>query len=104
MRKNWLTCRREKKWILSESRNRSDSTRLPDNVLLSWMSIWRISAGISWKAVSYVALLDESRTDLVRPDGLTKLFAEIRQKQTVQDLSPQYQKFAEWLRIEYVYA
>jgi predicted PhzF superfamily epimerase YddE/YHI9 len=35
-------------------------------------------------------------------DGLTKLFAEIREKQTVEDLSPQYQKFAEWLRIEYV--
>lgn len=31
---------------------------------------------------------------------MTKLFAEIRQKQTVNDLSPQYQKFAEWLRIE----
>jgi predicted PhzF superfamily epimerase YddE/YHI9 len=35
-------------------------------------------------------------------DGLTKLFAEIREKPTVEDLSPQYQKFAEWLRIEYV--
>ena len=48
-------------------------------------------------------VLDETRTDSVYPDGLTKLFAEIRHKQTVQDLSPQYQKFAEWLRIEYVY-
>lgn len=37
-------------------------------------------------------------------DGLTKLFAEIKEKQTVEDLSPQYQKFAEWLRIEYVTA
>lgn len=36
------------------------------------------------------------------PDGLTKLFAEIREKPTIADLSPQYQKFAEWLRIEYV--
>jgi hypothetical protein len=35
-------------------------------------------------------------------DGLTKLFAEIREKPTIADLSPQYQKFAEWLRIEYV--
>jgi predicted PhzF superfamily epimerase YddE/YHI9 len=40
--------------------------------------------------------------DLSVADGLTKLFAEIREKQTVEDLSPQYQKFAEWLRIEYV--
>lgn len=36
-------------------------------------------------------------------DGLTKLFAEIREKNCIADLSPQYQKFAEWLRIEYVF-
>lgn len=35
-------------------------------------------------------------------DGLTKLFAEIREKSCIAELSPQYQKFAEWLRIEYV--
>lgn len=35
-------------------------------------------------------------------DGLTKLFSEIREKNTIADLSPEYQKFAEWLRIEYV--
>lgn len=35
-------------------------------------------------------------------DGLTKLFAEIREKNCIEELSPQYQKFAEWLRIEYV--
>lgn len=34
------------------------------------------------------------------PDGLTKLFAEIREKPCIDELSPQYQKFAEWLRIE----
>src|SRR3569833_2069552 len=28
------------------------------------------------------------------------LFKEIKEKQTIQDLSIQYQKFAEWLRIE----
>lgn len=37
---------------------------------------------------------------LTRVDGLTKLFSEIREKQTIEDLSPQYLKFAEWLRIE----
>jgi hypothetical protein len=31
---------------------------------------------------------------------LTKLFAEIRQKDHLEDLSLQYKKFAEWLRIE----
>jgi hypothetical protein len=35
-------------------------------------------------------------------DGLTKLFAEIREKEKIQDLTIEYQKFAEWLRIEYV--
>lgn len=33
-------------------------------------------------------------------NGLTKLFSEIKDKPTIQDLSIQYQKFAEWLRIE----
>ena len=28
------------------------------------------------------------------------LFKEIKEKETIQDLSIQYQKFAEWLRIE----
>lgn len=31
---------------------------------------------------------------------MTKLFAEIRKKSCIAELSPQYQKFAEWLRIE----
>jgi hypothetical protein len=35
-------------------------------------------------------------------DGLTKLFQEIRDKEHLTDLSVQYQKFAEWLRIEYM--
>lgn len=34
------------------------------------------------------------------PDGLTKLFAEVKQKNTIAELSPEYKKFAEWLRIE----
>lgn len=33
-------------------------------------------------------------------NGLTKLFQEIKDKEKIQDLSIQYQKFAEWLRIE----
>ena len=40
------------------------------------------------------------RRDIVESNGLTKLFQEIKDKQTIQDLSVQYQKFAEWLRIE----
>ena len=33
-------------------------------------------------------------------DGLTKLFREIKVKNSIAELSPEYQKFAEWLRIE----
>lgn len=40
------------------------------------------------------------RRDVVESNGLTKLFQEIKDKKTIQDLSIQYQKFAEWLRIE----
>ena len=35
-------------------------------------------------------------------DGLSKLFAEIRVKEKIEDLTVEYKKFAEWLRIEYV--
>lgn len=40
------------------------------------------------------------RRDIVERNGLTMLFKEIKDKKTIQDLSIQYQKFAEWLRIE----
>ena len=33
-------------------------------------------------------------------DGLSKLFQEIKEKEKIEDLSIEYQKFAEWLRIE----
>lgn len=35
-------------------------------------------------------------------DGLTKLFKEIKEKDTIDELSLEYKKFAEWLRIESV--
>lgn len=38
----------------------------------------------------------------IRADGLTKLFAEIKEKPKIADLTVEYQKFAEWLRIESV--
>lgn len=44
--------------------------------------------------------MEEFRRDIVESNGLTKLFKEIKDKPTIQDLSIQYQKFAEWLRIE----
>ncbi|PGG96316.1 tRNA (guanine37-N1)-methyltransferase [Blastomyces parvus] len=44
--------------------------------------------------------MEQFRQDIVENNGLTKLFQEIRAKNTIEELSPQYQKFAEWLRIE----
>ncbi|KAI0164842.1 succinate flavoprotein subunit [Xylariaceae sp. FL1272] len=44
--------------------------------------------------------MEKFRQDIVERNGLTKLLQEIKEKETVQDLSLQYQKFAEWLRIE----
>jgi hypothetical protein len=40
------------------------------------------------------------RQDIIERNGLTMLFREIKEKKTIQELSIQYQKFAEWLRIE----
>jgi Domain of unknown function in PX-proteins (DUF3818) len=44
--------------------------------------------------------MERFRRDIVESNGLSKLFAEIRQKEKISDLSVEYQKFAEWLRIE----
>ncbi|GAM90919.1 hypothetical protein ANO11243_089660 [Dothideomycetidae sp. 11243] len=44
--------------------------------------------------------MEKFRRDIVEHNGLSKLFAEIKQKNTIQELKPEYQKFAEWLRIE----
>ncbi|KJK93059.1 PX domain-containing protein [Metarhizium anisopliae BRIP 53284] len=44
--------------------------------------------------------MEHFRRDIVERNGLTMLFKEIKEKETIQDLSLQYQKFAEWLRIE----
>ncbi|EQK98388.1 hypothetical protein G6O67_007191 [Ophiocordyceps sinensis] len=44
--------------------------------------------------------MEQFRRDIVERNGLTVLFKEIKEKDTIQDLSIQYRKFAEWLRIE----
>ncbi|KAK6336444.1 hypothetical protein TWF696_001997 [Orbilia brochopaga] len=40
------------------------------------------------------------RREIVEANGLTNLFAEIKEKNHISELSPSYQKFAEWARIE----
>ncbi|KAL6720779.1 hypothetical protein ACLMJK_002704 [Lecanora helva] len=44
--------------------------------------------------------MERFRRDIVESNGLTKLFKEIKEKEKIADLSVEYQKFAEWLRIE----
>ncbi|KAE8447569.1 hypothetical protein EG329_010699 [Mollisiaceae sp. DMI_Dod_QoI] len=52
------------------------------------------------RAAELDVYMEEFRRDIIESNGLTKLFKEIKEKKTIQDLSIQYQKFAEWLRIE----
>ncbi|KAJ5111486.1 hypothetical protein N7532_002021 [Penicillium argentinense] len=52
------------------------------------------------RAAELDVYMEKFRRDIVESNGLTKLFAEIREKSCIAELSPQYQKFAEWLRIE----
>tara|TARA_R110002003_G_scaffold126_15_gene11564 strand:+ start:20735 stop:21703 length:969 start_codon:yes stop_codon:yes gene_type:complete len=44
--------------------------------------------------------MEKFRREIVEANGLTNLFAEIKAKNTIRELKPEYQKFAEWLRIE----
>lgn len=44
--------------------------------------------------------MEQFRRDIIEQNGLTMLFKEIKEKKTIDDLSIQYRKFAEWLRIE----
>jgi hypothetical protein len=44
--------------------------------------------------------MEKFRREIVESNGLSHLFQEIREKNTIAELKPEYQKFAEWLRIE----
>ena len=44
--------------------------------------------------------MEKFRRDIVERNGLSQLFKEIKEKETIADLAVEYQKFAEWLRIE----
>ncbi|OQD76894.1 hypothetical protein PENDEC_c003G02806 [Penicillium decumbens] len=52
------------------------------------------------RAAELDVYMEKFRREIVESNGLTKLFAEIKEKNSIAELSPQYQKFAEWLRIE----
>ncbi|CAO2656977.1 Nn.00g057800.m01.CDS01 [Neocucurbitaria sp. VM-36] len=44
--------------------------------------------------------MEKFRREIVEANGLSHLFQEIKIKNTIRELKPEYQKFAEWLRIE----
>ncbi|WPG97728.1 Hypothetical protein R9X50_00050900 [Acrodontium crateriforme] len=44
--------------------------------------------------------MEKFRRKVIERDGLRDLFAEIKRKETITDLDPEYRKFAEWVRIE----
>lgn len=44
--------------------------------------------------------MEKFRREIVESNGLSHLFQEIKVKNTIAELKPEYQKFAEWLRIE----
>lgn len=44
--------------------------------------------------------MEKFRRGVVERNGLRNLFSEIKKKQRIADLDPEYKKFAEWLRIE----
>ncbi|KAK7755278.1 hypothetical protein SLS62_002783 [Diatrype stigma] len=52
------------------------------------------------RAAELDVYMEQFRREIVEANGLTRLFQEIKDKETIQDLSVKYQKFAEWLRIE----
>ncbi|CAK4032824.1 PX domain-containing [Lecanosticta acicola] len=44
--------------------------------------------------------MEKFRRSVVERNGLRNLFSEIKKKEKIADLDPEYKKFAEWLRIE----
>ncbi|KAK9468472.1 hypothetical protein V1512DRAFT_259568 [Lipomyces arxii] len=73
-------------------RHDSDSARLEEQ-----FKFYQIA---SQRARELDRFMTEFKRDLIQQDGLSKFFAEIREKDNIADLSPQYQRFAEWARIE----
>ena len=44
--------------------------------------------------------MEKFRRKVIERNGLRDLFSEIKRKEKIEDLDPEYRKFAEWLRIE----
>lgn len=45
--------------------------------------------------------MTEFKQDMMRPDGLQRIFAELREKSYIDDLSPRFQIFLQWAAVEF---
>ncbi|KAJ5153411.1 uncharacterized protein N7482_009889 [Penicillium canariense] len=82
----------EEEWIDVQRRKEMDAVRIEEQK--------RFYEIARQRAAELDVYMEKFRRDIVESNGLTKLFTEIREKSCIAELSPQYQKFAEWLRIE----
>jgi hypothetical protein len=73
--------------------------KLLGNELLNWIYTWKSESRCA-RLLKLKTNYDRFRRDIIETNGLTKLFKEIKVKESIQDMSLQYQKFCEWLRIE----
>ncbi|KAK9452468.1 hypothetical protein V1511DRAFT_507608 [Dipodascopsis uninucleata] len=73
-------------------RKEADSIRLEEQ-----FKFYQIATQRAQELDHYITLF---KKDIVQKDGLSRFFSEIREKDNIKDLSPQYQKFVEWARIE----
>lgn len=82
----------EEEWLDVDRRKAMDAVRIEEG-----RRFYEIARQ---RAAELDVYMEKFRRDIVESNGLTKLFSEIREKSCIAELSPQYQKFAEWLRIE----
>ncbi|KAK9366414.1 hypothetical protein V1509DRAFT_629816 [Lipomyces kononenkoae] len=73
-------------------RRQADTARVEEQ-----FEFYQIASRRARELDSYIS---EFKKDLVQRDGLSKFFNEVRAKDKLADLAPQYQKFVEWARIE----
>ena len=86
-------------WKSRRNSMKSRESGLPNSTFI-WNSTSRYEPNTEPQGSVLTPSAGRFRQDIVERNGLTMLFQEIKEKETIQDLSVQYQKFAEWLRIE----
>lgn len=79
--------------IDADNRRKLDVKRIEDQI-----EFYRIATERARVLEHYMT---EFKQDLMKPGGLQKLFSEIRDKESIQELSPKFQKFLQWAEIEF---